>query len=107
MGQRIGDVPDMAADVQEHLEFYGVEPSDIGILLGPEFEDEKLIVFYHIRVIEDRYDFDVRMDGKYIPDNHAAIEVYDEDYPEIIEQFEDTFPDAELQYYEPIYMRDG
>lgn len=83
------------------MESFDIEDEEIGILLGIEFdEDHEIEVEYNIRVLEGVFEGDVKLDGRYKLENFSAEKIIDEMYPAIINQFESSFPDAEIQYHE-------
>ena len=56
-------------------------------------------VSYSIRVLDDSYSGRHEINGKYrFPEVEAEI-VMEEFYPQIVERFEDEFPNAEIQSY--------
>lgn len=72
-------------------------------MLGPRVNEEEstIEITYSIRVLEGEYTDQVEIDGCYQLDGLDAETVMDELYPALVDQFEEAFPDAELQYYEP------
>lgn len=71
-------------------------------MLGPRItEDEELGIEYSIRVLEGEMEDDITIDGSYQLDGISFETVMEEVYPALIDQFEERFPDAEIQYYEP------
>ena len=71
-------------------------------MIGPEIDEayEAVEVSYSIRILDDSYSGRHEIDGKYrFPEVEAEI-VMEEVYPQIVERFEDEFPNAEIQAYE-------
>ena len=71
-------------------------------MIGPEIAEsyEAVEVSYSIRVLDESYSSRHEIDGRYRFLELEADTLLEEIYPEIVERFEDEFPDAEIQSYE-------
>jgi hypothetical protein len=84
------------------LELCDVEKEDIGIVLGPQINEEvpAIEITYSVRVLETGREGRYEIDGSYTLGGVDASTVLNEVYPEVVRQFEEAFEESELYYYQ-------
>jgi len=84
------------------LELCDVEKEDIGIVLGPQINEEvpAIEITYSVRVLETDRAGRYEIDGSYTLGGVDASTVLNELYPEVVRQFEEAFEESELHYYQ-------
>lgn len=87
--------------VEEYLELVALDEAEIGMVIGPRFdaEHEKVELVINLRVLNDGEDM-YAVDGVFTHESNWPV-YCDEVYPQLIERFEDRFPESQIQYYKP------
>ncbi|EMA15183.1 hypothetical protein [Haloarcula marismortui] len=88
--------------VDDWIESLDIDYSDLGIVIGPEVNEEldAIEISYNIRVLSDDYDGSVQIDGSYTFNDTDAETVMNEIYPKIISYFEERFDGVEIHRYD-------
>lgn len=90
------------SDVRDYLALFDVDDDQLGFVIGPRVDEyaETVGVEINVRMLEEQEDSIYGIDGTYTYDGATLEHFLVEIYPELIEQFEETFEDSRLQYYE-------
>ncbi|WP_207587156.1 hypothetical protein [Halomontanus rarus] len=100
--ERVGDASaeHAAAEIDQFLSEYGVNPEDIGIVLGPKINYDGPLIMCDVRVVDGRYEGAIDYSVTYRFDL-MKYDVFVEDiYSEWIDVFESRFSEADLQYWQ-------
>lgn len=90
--------------IEEYVESWDVEEDELGILVAPYMEPERefepLEIMYHVRVLDGEHQGRYQLDGRYTFEDADFPTILSELYPDIVDQFENAFEDAEIHYYD-------
>lgn len=90
--------------METYLDVLDIDHRHVGIIFGPRINEHisRVDLEVNIRFPEaDRNEL-YAIDGLYTYEESSLDEFLAETYPQIIEEFEERFPDAQLQYYDQV-----
>lgn len=90
--------------LEGYLDLVDVEKDEIGILLYPDvgfnWRNYWMEINYSVHVLEGEHEGEYEFEHTYVYPLLDTKKIFEETYPEMVEQFEEAFTESQLQYYD-------